>query len=170
MIKNLFNSLKALLSSRTGAIDDFGINFHRKVLRKFYENAITPAVVNRNYEGEIKDFGDRIRLLSFLMDIQFSDYTAGTDMGNQALYDTSEELVINQQKYYNFPIDKVEDLFTYGSDVADALIENASKEFNKTVDNFTLAQLAAGVAAGNWLGQTFTLLRLEILRLLWRLS
>ena len=153
MIKNLFNSLKALFSSRTGAIDDFGVNFHRKVLRKFYENAITPAVVNKNYEAEVKEFGDRIRLLSFLMDIQFSDYTAGTDMSSQALFDTSEELVINQQKYYNFPIDKVEDLFTYGSDVADALVENASKEFNKTVDNYTLAQLAAGVAAGNWLGQ-----------------
>ncbi len=135
------------------AITDFGINFHRKVLRKFYENAVTPALVNRNYEGEIKEFGDRIRLLSFLHDIQLSDYTVGTDMTVQPLFDTSEELVINQQKNYNFGIDKVEELFTYGSDIADALIENAAKELQKTVDSFVLGQLAAGVAAGNWLGQ-----------------
>lgn len=135
------------------ALNDFGINFHKNVLRKFYENAVTPAVTNTQYEGEIKDFGDRLRLLSFLHDIQTSDYSAGTDMGVQSLFDTSEELVINQQKYYNFAIDKVEELFTYGSDVAEALIENSAKELQKIVDNFVLAQLAAGVAAGNWLGQ-----------------
>src|SRR3990167_9341017 len=99
------------------ALTDFGINFHRKVLRKFYENAVTPALVNRNYEGEIKEFGDRIRLLSFLYDIQLSEYTDGTDMTVQALFDTSEELVINQQRSYDFGIDKVEELFTYGSDI-----------------------------------------------------
>lgn len=135
------------------ALNDFGINFHRGVLRKFYENAVTPAVTNTQYEGEIKDFGDRLRLLSFLHDIQTSDYTAGSDMSVQSLFDTSEELVINQQKYYNFSIDKVEELFTYGSDVAETLIENSAKELQKIVDNFVLAQLAAGVAAGNWLGQ-----------------
>ena len=135
------------------AINDFGINFHRSVLRKYYENAVTPAIVNTNYEGEIKEFGDRLRLLSFLHDIQLSDYTAGSDMGVQSLFDTSEELVINQQKYYNFAIDKVEELFTYGSDVADALIENSAKELQKTVDSFVLSKLAEGVAAGNWLGQ-----------------
>mgnify|MGYP001559816070 CR=1 FL=1 len=143
----------ALANSRRGAIDDFGINFSKKVLRKFYESAITPAVVNRNYEGVIKSFGDRIRILSILHDVQLNDYTAGTDMSVQVLFDTSEELVINQQKAYDFGIDKVEELFTYGSDLAEVLVENAAKELQKTVDTFTLAQLAGGVAAGNWLGQ-----------------
>src|SRR3990167_7660527 len=110
------------------AITNFGINFHGSVLRKYYENAITPVVTNNQYEGEIKEFGDRLRLLSFLHDIQMSDYSAGTDMGVQSLFDTSEELVINQQKYYNFAIDKVEELFTYGSDMAEALLENSAKE------------------------------------------
>src|SRR3990167_3824398 len=110
------------------ALDNFGINFASKVLRKFYEQAVTPAVTNSDYEGEIKEFGDRLRLLSFLHDISLNTYTAGTDMAVQALFDTSEELVINQQNYYNFAIDKVEELFTYGNDIADALIENAAKE------------------------------------------
>ena len=135
------------------ALNDFGIKFHRSVLKKLYEGAVTPSLTNNQYEGEIKDFGDRLRLLSFLMDISLNDYTAGTDMGVQPLFDTSEELVINQQKYYNFSIDKVEELFTYGSDVADTLLDNAAKELIKTVDTFVMAQLAGGVAAGNWLGQ-----------------
>ena len=142
-----------MLAPQKGAIDDFGIKFHKQVLKKFYEEAITPVITNDQYEGEIKEFGDRLRLLSFLHDIQTSDYTAGTDMGVQVLFDTSEELVINQQKYYNFAIDKVEELFTYGSDIAETLIDNSSKELQRVVDNFTFNKLAEGVAAGNWLGQ-----------------
>src|SRR3990167_8187750 len=115
------------------AIINFGINFHRSVLRKYYENAITPVVTNNQYEGEIKEFGDRLRLLSFLHDISLTTYTAGSNMSVQTLYDTSEELVIDQQKYYNFAIDKVEELYTYGSDIAEALLENAAKELIKTV-------------------------------------
>ena len=135
------------------AIDDFGINFANRVLRKFYERAVTPAVTNTDYEGEIKEFGDRVRILSFLHDISVSTYTAGSDMSTQTLFDTTDELVINQQRYYNFAIDKVEELFTYGSDVADALVENAAKEVEKVVDNYTLSVLAGGARAGNWIGQ-----------------
>lgn len=162
MIKKIYTAFIARITDlirygklypQRGAIDDFGINFHRKVLRKFYEEAITPVITNNQYEGEIKEFGDRLRLLSFLHDIQTSDYTAGSDMGVQTLFDTSEELVINQQKYYNFAIDKVEELFTYGSDIADTLIDNSAKELQRVVDNFTFNKLAEGVAVGNWLGQ-----------------
>lgn len=150
----LIDSIRLImLFPQRGAIDDFGINFHRQVLKKFYEEAITPVITNNQYEGEIKEFGDRLRLLSFLHDVQTSDYTAGTDMGVQTLFDTSEELVINQQKYYNFAIDKVEELFTYGSDIAETLINNSAQELIRIVDDFTFSQLAAGVAAGNWLGQ-----------------
>ena len=135
------------------ALNDFGISFSSRVLRKFYEQAITPAVTNSDYEGEIKAFGDRLRILSFLHDISTSDYSAGSDMATQPLFDNSEEIVINQQKYYNFAIDKVEELFTYASDVGDALIQNSAKEVEKIVDNFTLSVMGGGARAGNWLGQ-----------------
>ena len=136
-----------------GALDDFGVNFHRSVLRKFYEEAVAPAVTNNMFEGEIKAFGDRLRLLSILHDIQTETYAAGTDMSVQPLFDITDELVVDQQRYYNFSIDKVEELFTYGSDLGPALIENAAKEFQKRIDTFVLSQLAGGVAPGNWLGQ-----------------
>lgn len=138
-----------------GAIDDFGINYASRVLRKFYETALTPALCNTDYEGEVKEFGDRVRILSFLHDISTATYTAGTDMTTQTLFDTSEELVVNQQRYYNFSIDKVEELFTQASpsDVADALVANSAKEVEKIVDNFTLSVMAGGARAGNWLGQ-----------------
>jgi hypothetical protein len=137
------------------ALDNFGINFAESVLRKFYEQAITPAVTNKDYEGKIKAFGDRLRILSFLHDISTAVYTAGTDMGTQSLFDTSEELVISQQRYYNFAIDKVEELFTQADsgDVVNALIENAAKEVEKIVDNYVLSVMGDGARAGNWLGQ-----------------
>ena len=142
------------------ALDNFGINFASKVLRKFYEQAVTPAVTNKDYEGEIKEFGDRLRILSFLHDISISEYTAGTDMSTQALFDTSEEVVIERQRYYNFAIDKVEELFTQADagDVADTLIANAAKEVEKIVDNYVLGVLGAGTRAGNSLGQNVRVL------------
>ncbi len=141
------------LNPERGAIDDFGINFAKRTLRKYYEQAITPAVTNRDYEGEIKSFGDRLRILSFLHDIAVDDYTVSTDMSVQTIYDNSEELVIEKKKYYDFSIDKVEQIFTYSSDVADALVSNASKELEKIVDNYVLGVMGNGVRAGNWLGQ-----------------
>ena len=164
MIQAILKRLAAFISSLyrvdpvlgvmvLGAIDDFGINFHRNVLRKYYETALTPVITNQDYEGEIKDFGDRLRILSFLHDIQVGDYVAGTDMSTQVLFDTSEELVVNQQKYYNFAIDKVVELETYASDIGSALIQNSAKELEKVTDNFTLVTMANGTRAGNWLGQ-----------------
>lgn len=137
------------------ALNDFGINFASQVLRKYYETALTPALTNKDYEGEIKEFGDRVRILSFLHDILTATYTAGTDMTTQALFDTSEELVVDQQRFYNFSIDKVEELFLQAdpNDAKDALVANSAKEIEKVVDNFTMATLGAGTRAGNWLGQ-----------------
>lgn len=140
------------------AINDFGINFASRTLRKFYEQALAPVITNKDYEGEIKSFGDRIRILSFLHDIAVNDYSAGSDMGTQSLYDTTDELVIDQQKYYNFGIDKVEELFTYANDLSEALIQNASKEIEKTVDTFVLTTIANGIKAGNMLGQNLRII------------
>lgn len=133
------------------AIDDFGEAFAKSVARKMYDESITFGVANQQYEGEIKGIGDRVNILQFLHDISISDYVAGTDMSSQTLYDTESVLHINQQKYYNFPIDRTENVFTYPNDVADALVQNASEENNRTIDNFVLGKYA-DAASHNWVG------------------
>src|SRR3990167_4063256 len=134
------------------AIDNFGIAFASKVARRTWQTAITPAVTNKDYEGQIKEFGDRIRILMFLAaGGDLSDYSAGSDMGTEALFDDEATLVIEKRKYWNFPIDRLENLFTYATDVADSLVEVKQKKLAKEIDTYVLA-LAGDAKAGNWVG------------------
>lgn len=134
------------------SLTNFGQQFAGKTLRKFYQTAVTPAITNTNYEGEIKQAGDRVNILSFLSDITLTDYVAGTDMNTESIVDAQDQLVVEKRKYYNFPIDRLEDLFTYADDISDTLVENASKVMEKTIDAYVLDKGAAGVRAGNWVG------------------
>lgn len=133
------------------ALSNFGERFAAKTLRRFYQQAVTPVITNTNYEGEIKQAGDRVNILSFPGDFAMQDYEAGTDMSTQAIFDLEDQLVVEKRKYYNFPIDKLEDLFTYVDDASDALTENASKSMERLIDTYVLEQ-AQYAKAGNWVG------------------
>lgn len=134
------------------SLTNFGQQFAVKTLRKFYQTAVTPAITNTNYEGEIKQAGDRVNILSFLSDITLTDYVAGTDMNVESIVDAQDQLVVEKRKYYNFPIDRLEDLFTYADDISDTLVENASKVMEKTIDAYVLDKGASNVKSGNWVG------------------
>lgn len=133
------------------ALSNFAQQFAVKTLRKVYQSAVTPAITNTNYEGEIKQAGDRVNILSFLNDIQINDYVAGTDMNLESIIDTQDQLIVEKRKYYSFPIDRLEDLFTYTDDIADTLVENAAKTLERVIDQYVLAN-ANNVKAGSWVG------------------
>lgn len=65
-------------------------------------------VVNRDYEGEIKDKGSSVKINS-VGDITIKDYTRNQDIdGAEELNDAGQELIIDQGKYFNFGIDDVD--------------------------------------------------------------
>lgn len=134
------------------SLSNFGQQFAVKTIRKFYQTAVTPAITNTMYEGQIKQAGDRLNVLSFLNDIQVTDYVAGTDMSVESIVDAQDQLVVEKRKYYSFPIDRLEDLFTYADDISDTLTENAAKVIERQIDSYVLGKMAAGVRAGNWVG------------------
>lgn len=133
-------------------LSNFGEQFASKVLEKTYQNAIFDAITNRDYEGEIKKPGDRVNILSFLNSILLSDYTVGTDMNSETIIDAEDQLVVEKKKYYNFSLDQVEDIFTYGGDIPENLIKDASMVLERTIDTYVLEKFAQEVKAGNWIG------------------
>ena len=133
------------------ALTNFGEQFAAKTLRKFYQTAVTPSITNTNYEGDIKRAGDRVNILSFLGDIALQDYVAGTDMSSDTIVDTEDTLVVEKRKAYNFPIDRLEELFTYADDVNENLVDNANKVLERTVDTYVLEN-AQYAKAGSWVG------------------
>ena len=69
-------------------------------------------LVNRDYEGEIKNFGDTVKI-NQIGDIAIKDYTKGTDIADPDDLDGSQTtLTINQAKYFNFAIDDVDNAQT----------------------------------------------------------
>ena len=131
------------------ALSNYGEQFARNTLKKFYARAITPAIANTDYEGEIKKFGNVVNVLMFLEDVDLTDYTIGTNMNTQHPVDTEAQLTIDQKKYYNFDIDRVDKLFTYVEDEDSTLIEGAAKALEKAVDTRLLQTYIEEVKAGN---------------------
>lgn len=69
---------------------------------------VVANLVNRNYEGEIRQYGDTVKI-SQIGDITVSDYTENTDINDpQELSVTQKVLTIDKQKYFNFQIDDVD--------------------------------------------------------------
>lgn len=132
-------------------LTNFGEQFASKVLAKTYQNAVVNAIANREYEGEIKRPGDRVNILSFLNDIVLSDYQVGSDMNSENIVDHEDQLVVEKRKYWNFALDRIENLFTYADNVVDNLVENGSKVLEREIDTYVLEK-AAEAKAGSWIG------------------
>ena len=123
-----------------------------------YAGSVIDGISNRNYEGEIKKPGDRVNILSFLNDAELGDYTVGSDMTVAQVVDAEDTLTVEKRKYYNFSLDKLEDLFTYAGDVPDTLVEQHAQKLASVVDAYGLEKFATGVKAGNWIGTNFLVL------------
>lgn len=132
-------------------LSNFGEQFASKVLAKTYQNAVVDAIVNRDYEGEIKRPGDRVNILSFLNSITLGDYAVGSDMSSETIIDSEDQLVVEKKKYWNFSLDRVEDLFTYADDIVDHLATDGAKVLEREIDTYILSK-AGEAKAGNWVG------------------
>ena len=69
---------------------------------------VVANLVNRNYEGEIKGYGDKVRITS-LSDIDIKNYSVnGQIAAPDQLATTYITLDINKEKYFNFYLDDVD--------------------------------------------------------------
>lgn len=133
-------------------LSNFAEQFSAKVLEKTYQGAIVDAVANREYEGEIKKPGDRVNILSFLNSILLGDYQVGSDMASETIVDAEDQLVVEKRKYYNFSLDRLEDLFTYGGDIPANLLNDAAMVLEREIDKYVLNKWGEETKAGNWIG------------------
>lgn len=99
-----------------------------------------PAIINRNYEGEISAFGDTVKI-NQIGDITVSDYVPNvTTIAYQELEDASKLLLINQRKYFAFNIDDV--------DAAQANVDLMSEAVRKSA--YAIRDVADRFIAGKY--------------------
>ncbi|TFV91401.1 P22 phage major capsid protein family protein [Blastococcus sp. CT_GayMR16] len=108
------------------------------------------GMVNRDYEGEIRASGDRVKI-NQIGRVTIFDYTKNTDMpAPEVLTDNQRELIINQAKAFNFVIDDVDKAQTQPKVMGEATKE-AAYALSDVADRY-VAGLYVG--AGSNLGST----------------
>ncbi|HIS35941.1 TPA: hypothetical protein IAC10_04845 [Candidatus Scatousia excrementigallinarum] len=95
--------------------------------------------VNRNYEGEIKNQGDSVKIIT---PAAVSVATVGSgNITYSELEPTSTDLVIDQKKFFAFKINDVAQVQS-NTDIMEAHLENAKKAIEEVQDAYLLSQHA----------------------------
>lgn len=124
-----------------------------KALEKSFV-ATQPGVVNRDYEGEIKQAGDTVKIQS-VGDPTIGTYTKNTNISDpETLTDATRSLVIDQSPYFNFQVDDVDKVQARGGVAFDEALARAGYKLADVQDQYILGLMA--LAATNTIGSTGT--------------
>ncbi|MCM8901321.1 N4-gp56 family major capsid protein [Caldicoprobacter algeriensis] len=123
-----------------------------RLLENLRKNLVFKNVVNTDYEGEIRNYGDTVKINS-IGPITVADYTKNTDINPpETLSDAQRTLVIDQAKYFNFLIDDV-DAAQANPKLMDAAMQEAAYALADKADQYLASQY---VYAGNAIGDDTT--------------
>lgn len=106
------------------------------------------AFTNRNYEGDIRDAGDNVKILQ-VGEVTISDYTGLLDDA-ESLTDFAQTLTIDQRKYFNFHVDDVDNQMSVVR-LVDEGSKRAAQAMGNVRDSF-VAGLLTNVHADNLIG------------------
>lgn len=130
------------------------VKYSLKLVELLYNDTLYPSITNTNYEGAIKDAGDRVRVRTAAR-IALSTYTKGMTLVKQDLNPTTEDLVVDQQKYFAFVVD---DIDKFQNDIA-AITEYASntkRDMAELIDTDILDYMRKNVDGDNAIGTAYS--------------
>jgi hypothetical protein len=113
---------------------------------------VSPDIANRDYEGDIRQMGDKVKINS-IGRITIRSYTRGSAItAPETLNTASQEIEIDQGKYFNFEIDDVDRAQAQnGGALMEAAMVEAGWGLSDQADQFIVGKYAE-VPAGNTLG------------------
>lgn len=110
-------------------------------------------VINRDYEGDIREFGDTVRISS-IGPVTVSDYTRNTDIAApQTLESAQQILQINQAKYFNFFVDDVDKAQSV-TNIMDGAMYEAGYALADATDQYIAGLIAGNVSSANLIGSS----------------
>lgn len=120
-----------------------------KLLSKFYQNTTMSEIFNTDYEGELKNQGDTIRI-RLAPSISISDYTAGMNLNYEVPTPIFQDMQVNKGKYFGV---QVNDVLAYQADMnlMNMFTEDAAKQLKIAIENevFFNSFVTEGPAAAN---------------------
>lgn len=120
----------------------------QKLSQMLDKNCVMLQCINRNWEGEIKNQGDTVKIIT-PADVTVSTLTS-ENIEYTALTPISQDLVIDQKKFFAFKIDDVAQVQANG-DIMEAHLSNAKKAIEEVQDSYLLS-LHTDVIESNTVG------------------
>lgn len=124
-----------------------------KLVEKFYSSTVLAAIANTNYEGEIKNAGDRVRIRTKAT-VTIKDYFADSALELERPEGSDMTLFIDMGKYFNTILDDVMEvqsdlnaLSDWSDDVSQQLKVKIDKDVLRSILN-NVSPANAGATAG----------------------
>lgn len=124
----------------------------QKLSQMLEKNCVMLQCVNRNWEGDIKNQGDTVKIIT-PAEVAVSTLT-NENITYSSLTPTSQDLVIDQRKFFAFKIDDVAKVQS-NADIMEAHLNNAKKAIEEVQDSYLLG-LQSDVPSANIVGSEET--------------
>ena len=110
----------------------------QKLNNMLEKDCVMLQCVNRNWEGEIKNQGDKVKIIT---PAEVTISTLGSEnITYSELEPTSQELVIDQKKFFAFKINDVAQVQA-NTDIMEAHLKNARKAIEEVQDSYLLVNI-----------------------------
>lgn len=118
-----------------------------KLVEKFYDACIYTEIANTDYEGEIKNYGDKV-VIRTIPDITIDDYVKGAGLTYEEPESANVELDIDKGKSFSF---QLYDIDRYQSDLnlMSTWADDGAEQMKVAVDTDVLATIPAGADSDN---------------------
>ena len=111
-----------------------------KLLESYERAMVIGALCNRNYEGDIAQWGDTVHINS-LANLTVKEYTPNTDIDNpEQLTTTDQTLVIDHGAYFNFYINDV-DAAQARADLMEPAMRNAAQRLAEDTEDYIVQKI-----------------------------
>jgi len=118
-----------------------------KLIEKFYDATVLAAIANSDYEGEIKNQGDTVKIRT-KPTITINDYDAGQTLTVERPTSSIVELQIDKGKYFNTILDDVMETQA-DLNLLSMWADDASEQMKIAIDTDVLSNIAIDIAADN---------------------
>lgn len=119
----------------------------KKLVEKFYDATVLAAISNTDYEGEIRNQGDLVKIRT-IPTLQINNYASGQTLVNQTPTSNVIELLINKGKYWSAICDDVQEV-QMDIDAMNLWAQDASEQMKIAVDTDVLAHIIPDFSADN---------------------
>ena len=118
-----------------------------KLIEKFYDATVLAAIANTDYEGEISNQGDKVKIRT-RPTITIKTYEADQGLEVERPSSPLVDLLIDQGRYWNTILD---DVMEVQSDIDQLSMwaDDASEQLKINIDSFVLDNIDADVVAAN---------------------